>query len=800
MWRALTRNPVFALTAIGMMALGIAVTTSIFTIAGAVLLRPLPYADPSRLLLLSAADARRTADLKQFSWARYEFIRDRAQSYTSTAAFAEEDFTLTGTPRAEQLTGARVSADFFGVLGVRPERGRSFIPSEGIPGGPYTVVLSHELWVRRFGADPAIVGRAVQLDSRAYTVVGVMPAGFQFMPIGKAVDVWVPRPFELNVLGPAQMAAGASYLAAIGRLKPGVTQEQAQAEMVLLDRAYQRDKPGLVDSDPHLAVVTPRLQDAIVSGVRTALLVLLGAVGFVLLIACANIAGLLLARAMDRKKEIAIRVALGASRLAIVRRLLAESLLLAAIGGAAGAVLSLLATKALVALAASDFPMLAQVTTDWVSIAFTAAVSLVCGIVFGLLPAWQVSKIGVEPVLRAEGAGGAGTRERRFARNLLMVAQIALSVVLLTGSGLLIRSFARLRTIDTGIDASNLLTLSVDLNPRHYATPAAQIAYYREAIDRVAAIPGVKRVAISSALPITPARMTPMLIAGQPPEPLRQRPIILIQMISPDYAQTLGIPLLEGRAFTSADDANAPLRAIVNRAFAARYWPGQNPLGKTILIGLGPRPTEVIGVFGDVRNTALATAPDPEVFTPFPQHPWAYLNLTARTAGPPAAFAEPIRRELSRIDAGQPVTGVRTMEDLLAGARGQPRLLMVLVALFSLCASLMAAAGLYSVISYSVSQRTRELGVRVALGANASGILVLILRQAVVLAAAGILLGVVAALAATRILASQLYNVTPTDPLTFAASAALFLFVALLASAIPARRAAALNPVDALRS
>ncbi|HTA44426.1 MAG TPA: ABC transporter permease [Bryobacteraceae bacterium] len=799
MWRALTKSPGFALTAIGMTALGIAVTTSIFSIASATLLRPLPYADPSRLLLISA-EVRQNADLKQFSWARFEFIRDHAQSYSTIAAFAEEDLTLTGVPRAEQLTGARVSPAFFDLLGIRPEPGRSFLPSEGTPGGPFTVILSHELWTRRFNSDRAILGRPIQLDGRDYTVVGVLPAGFQFLPLAKTVDAFIPRPFELNALGPAQMAAGASYLTAVGRLKPGITQAQAQAEMVLLDRGYQREKPGLVDADPNLRVVTLPLQDQIVSGIRPALLVLLGAVGFVLLIACANIAGLLLARALDRRKEVAIRVALGASRSAIVRQLLRESLRLAAIGGIAGTALSWLGTKALVSLAAADFPLIASVTTNWTSVTFAAAISLICGVLFGIIPAWQISKTSIEPVLRADGGRSTGTRQRHLTRNLLIVSQIALSVVLLTGAGLLIRSFARLRTIDTGIQSANLLTMSVDLTPAHYNTPAKQIGYYREALDRIAAIPGVNHVAISSALPITPARLTPMLIEGQPPVPLRQRPIILIQMISPDYAQTLGIPLLEGRAFTSADDANAPLRAVVNRAFARRYWPDQNPIGKTIIVGLGTKATEVVGVFGDVRNTTLAGDPDPELFTPFPQHPWAYLNITVRTATTPSSFTEPIRRELNRIDPDQPVTHVQTIEALLDSARVQPRLLMVLVAIFSTCASLMAAAGLYGVIAYSVSQRTRELGVRVALGADANGILRLILGQASVLAGAGILLGVGAAMALTRILASQLYKVSATDPLVFAAGAALFAIVALLASAIPAHRAATLSPVEALRS
>lgn len=801
MWRKFGRNPGFVFTAVGMMAMGIAVTTSIFSVASAVLWRPLPYGNPARLVLISAADAQNRTRLKEFSWARYEFIRDHAQSYSSTAAFAEEDFTLTGSSRAEQLTGARVSAGFFDLLGVRPAIGRSFNPSEGVRGGPFTVVLSHELWARRFGSDRSITGRAIQLDGHDCTVVGVMAAGFRFQPIGKAIDVWVPRPFELNVLGPAQMAAGASYLTAIGRLRPGVTQEQAQAEMAVLDHGYQRDMAGLVDADPHLAVITPPLQDQIVSGIRPALVVLVGAVGFVLLIACTNIAGLLLVRAMDQRKEVAIRFALGASRQSVIRQLIGESVVLALIGGAAGAILSYFATQALVALATEDFQLMATVTPDWTSMAFAAAASLVSGVFFGLIPAWQISKTKVEPVLRAEGAHSTGTRQRHLAGKLLIIAQIALSVVLLTGAGLLIRSFARMRNINTGInDPTGLLTLSVDLTPGRFGTPARQIEYYRRALDRIAAIPGISHVAISSALPITPARSTPMLVEGQPAAPLRQRPIILIQMISPDYGKTLGIPLLAGRTFTAADDANAPLLAIVNRAFASRYWPNQNPVGKKILIGLGTRQTEVIGVFADVRNTALATEADPEVFTPFPQHPWAYLNVTARTATAPAGFAEPIRQELARIDPEQPVKHVRAMDQLLASARGQPRLLMVLVAIFSVVASVMAAAGLYGVISYSISQRTREFGVRVALGANAGGILRLVLEQACVLAGAGIVIGVGAAVGLTRILESQLYQVSATDPLAFFGAAALFLFVTLLASAIPARRAAGLNPVDALRS
>ena len=794
----LSKSPGFALVAILTLALGIGANTAIFTVVNTLLLRALPYDEPDRLVLVSMAANSQRSDFSAMSFPRFTMLAERSRSFTGVAGFVNESFNLSGRAEAEQIHAARVSWNFFEILGVRPVVGRAFAPSEDVKGGKAVVLISHALWLRLFAGAAGVVGQSIALDSRDYTIIGVLPSGFSFSPLGD-VDVWTPRVFELNIATPQQIQNGASFLSVIARLRPGTSREQAQAEMDVLDRQYGQDHAGRPDVDPKSSMVVADLGAQLVANVRPALLMLLGAVGFLLLIACANVASLLLSRALGRKKEIAVRAALGASRAALIRQLVVESLLLAAVSGGFGTLLSYWCTRLLASLTLSSLPRIADVRMDGWVLAFTAVVSLGSGIMFGLVPALQLSKPDLNSVLRDEGRGSTGSSRRNRARSLLVIAQVALSMVLLVGSGLLIHSFLRLQTVSLGFDPAQVLAMRIALPPTRYATPQQEIAFYNQLLQAVRPLPGLQAAAISSALPLNTSRLSPALPEGQPAVPFGQRPILNIQTISPDYAKVLHVPLLRGREFTEHDDAQAPGVAIVNESLVRRFWPNDNPIGKHILLGQRPQPVEVVGVFGDVRNTGLAVDTNPEVMLPFPQLPWRWLNLSVRTAGDPRSLVAAIRRQVSTVDQDQPLTEVQTMQELIGSASAQPRFTMLLLGLFSATALILATVGIYGVIAYSVAQRTQELGIRMALGADESDVLKLVLGHGLGLTSMGIVIGLAGALALTRLMASLLYQTSATDPMAFVLSALLFTLVALLASYLPARRAVRIDPTDALR-
>jgi putative ABC transport system permease protein len=794
--RMLAKSPGFALVAILTLALGIGANTAIFTVANALLLRPLPYANPGRLALLFAD---RRGQLQGFSYLRYSLLRDQTRSFSGVAAFASDTFNLTGRGDPEQLSSARVSANFFDVLGVHPELGRTFAANGDQPEAKPEVMISHSLWLRRFGVAKDIIGESVELDSRDYTIIGVLPSGFTFSELGANVDIWSPRVFEHSLASAERVRLGVGYLYGVARLESGSTEDQAQAEMDVLNRQYQRDNPGRPDVDPNQKVVVRDLQQQVVANFRPALLVLMGAVGFVLLIACANVASLLLSRALGRKKEIAIRAALGASRGALVRQLIVESLLLAMVSGICGILFSQWCTHVLASLTLSNLPRMADARIDLPVLAFTVAISLASGILFGLAPALQLSKPDLNTVLRDEGRGSTGSRGRNSARNLLVIAQVALSMVLLVGSGLLIRSFVRLQTVNLGFDPAHVLTARIALPPTKYATPLQQITFYNRVLKAVQSLPGVHVATITSALPLNPSRRSPMLPEGQPIVPFGQRPILNIQTISPDYTRVLRVPLLRGREFTDHDNADAPGVAIVNEAVVRRYWPNDNPIGKRVWLGQRPQPVEVVGVFSDLKNVTLGDDASPEVILPFPQLPWPLLNLSVRTAGDPHGLISAIRRQVFEVDKDQPLTDVRTMDELIGSASAQPRLTMLLLGVFSATALILAIVGIYGVIAYSVAQRTQELGIRMALGADQGDVLKLVVGHGLGLTLAGMAIGLAGAFLFTRLMSSLLYQTSATDPVAFAASALLFTAVALLASYLPARRATRIDPTDALR-
>ena len=798
--RLLAKSPGFTAVAVLTLALGIGANTAIFTVADALLLKPLPYSAPQQLALVYATRTDDRTAVGPFSYPRFELLRQRERSFSSFAVFTNDTFNLIGRGEPQQISAARVSWSFFNVLGVRPVLGRAFLPDEGRPEGNRVAVISHEFWMREFGGARDAIGQSLALDSQSYTIIGVLPGDFVFQPLGNSIPIWIPREFEMNIATPAHIQRGMGYLDGVGRLAPGFSLEQAQAEMDVLDKEYRHDNPEKPDADPNRPIAVGSLASQVVSNIRPAVLVLMGAVGVVLLIACANVASLLLSRALKRKKEIAVRAALGASRAAIIRQLLIESLLIATLGGVAGIFAGYGGTQALLALNQTSVPELsAGVHMDWRVLCFTLVISLASGLLFGLAPALQISKTDLTSVLRDEGRGSTGSRRGGMLQNSLVVAQVALSMILLIGSGLLIRSFLALMTQDPGFDPSHVVTMQIDLPPSKYSTGAQMVSFYNHLLRQVESIPGVTAATISSALPVNASRLSPVLAEGQPVVPFSQRPIVNIETISPDYAKVMRVPLIRGREFTAQDNQSVLTMAIVNQAFVRRYWPNQNPVGKHIWIGLIPAPVEVVGVFGDVKNMSLTAETNPEILFPFPNLPWANLHLSVRSAADPQSLVPAIRDRLAAIDSSQAISNVRTLDQLLDAARAQSRFTMTLFGIFSGMALMLAIVGIYGVISYASAQRTQEMGIRMALGADKKDIFRLVIGRGLRLAGMGIAIGLVAPFTLMRLMSSLLYKVSPADPLTIIGSAILFLAAALLASYIPARRASRTDPMVALR-
>jgi putative ABC transport system permease protein len=799
--RVFQRAPGFAAAAVLTLAVGIGANTSIFSVANALLLRPLPYREPGRLVLI---DTRRKFDahLNQgpLSVPRFEQVEQRNRSFGAVAAFTPEVFNLTGHGDPEQIPAARVSCRFFEILGIPPAMGRSFRAEEDRPGGDLVVMISDGLWQRRFARDAGVIGRTITLDSRDYTIIGVLPADFRFAFFGPAMDIVSPRVFELNSLNPGMVQAGVGFLNLVARLHEGVSVAGAQADLDRLSAQYRAENPKMPDSDPGLVVHAGNLRDEMVSGVRTAVLVLFGGVSLVLLIACANVASLLLSRALGRKREIAVRMAVGATRGALIRQLLTESLLLALLGGVLGALLSSWGTRALAKLAQGTLPRAAEIRTDGGVLLFTLGISVFAGFVFGLMPALQVSRPDLNIVLRTEGRGATGGRRHNALRNLLVVAQVTLSTVLLIACGLLVRNFVQLSAASPGFDPHRLLTLGITLPPARYPDAARRVAFFDELLRQVRALPGVRAAAGTTALPVNAVRFSMALPEGQPMVPLAERPMFNIQQVTSGYAATMRIPLRYGREFTDRDDAKAPRVVMVNEAAARRYWPRENPVGRHILLGRQPGPSEIVGVLGDVENLAVGTDPQTEIFVPFTQIPSATQNLVVRTAGDPRSLTAAVRARVLALDRDQPVTGVQSMDEVLEAGAAQPRFTTWLLGGLAATAFLLSLVGIYGVVAYSVAERTQEMGIRIALGADGRDILRLVLGHGLLLAGTGIAIGLAAAFALTRLMTALLYRVSVTDPLTFIAGPALFAAVALGASYLPARRAMRVDPAIALRA
>jgi putative ABC transport system permease protein len=793
--RFLRLNPGFSLAVILTLALSIGANSAVFTVVSSLLLRQLPYSNPSQLVLLDVQQKSDGAS-NGFSLNRYELLRDHNRSFSGVAVATSDSMNLTGHGEPGQVAVERVSPNFFALVGVRPQLGRDFIDEEGRTQGRNVVLISSNLWRTRFGSDPSLVNQTIDLDGVPSVVVGVLPSNAQF-PFLAPADVWTPRYFELTLLPTERLRMGVGYLSMVARLRPSASLQSARSEMEVLNQQYTADNPKAPDAGPNIGVVVQNVRDATVANIRTALWLLMGAVAVVLLIACSNVASLLLSRALARRREIAIRSALGAQRASVVRQLLTQSLLLSSSAGILGLALAFGATQVFASLDSTRLPNGMPITVDWRVLSFTIAISLLTGVIFGLVPALQLSRINVSSALRDESRGSTGGRAHVRLKSALVVGQIALSLMLLIGAGLLLRSFQHLLNVDTGFDPHNLLTMNVSLPTSHYAKPEQQSAFFDELLRKVEAVPGVQSVAISTALPFTPKRITPMLPEGQPEVPLAQRPFMIVEAVSPDWFSAMRVPL-RGRAFTAADLRGAPSVIIVNQALAKRYWPNQEPIGKHIAVGR-LAPSEVVGVAGDVRNSGIAKDAQPQIYMPFVQLPWADANLLVRTATEPHSLESSIRQQVTSVDPEQPVTAVQTADELMNGARTQPRFMMLLLGAFSLTALALAVVGIYGVLAYSVAQRRQEVGIRLALGANRSLILKMIIRQGLILTAIGIAIGLALSAALTRTIATFLYRVGSLDLVTFLSVSIAFLAIALLASYLPARRASTITPLEILR-
>jgi putative ABC transport system permease protein len=793
--RMLAKNPGFTLATVITLAVGIGANTAIFTVSSALLLRPFPYRDADQLVSLTAKD--KTGE-RPGTLLRYELLRDFNHSLQSISAWTNDNLNLTGSGEPIQVPIARVSPNFFYTLGVQAQFGRIFTEDEGRPEGKPVVVLSDSMWHSHFRGDPGIIGQTVTLDSTPYTIVGVLPANIQFPFVGPA-DIWTPRYFEFSLMTTQRLRTGVGYLQMVARLRPAATLASANAELALLDQRYREQNPTVPDADQSISVSAESLRESVVGDLRGKVFVLSAAVAVVLLIACANVASLLLSRALARKKEIAVRTALGASRGMLVLQLLTESMLLALLAGVLGVGLGWAATRALVTWGASQIPPGVPIGIDLRVLLFLLIISIFSGILFGTVPALQLARADPNRTLRDEGRGISTGHARAQKKNLLVVGQVALSLLLFIGAGLLLRSFVRLLHVDPGFDAENVLTMNISLPTVKYAKPEQQIAFFEEVLRRVSTLPGVRNATTSAALPLKWIRVTPVLPEGSPDLPLPKRPFIDIEAISPQWFQTLRVPLRAGRDFTAADNAQAPKVVIVNETFARRFWPNDNPLGKHIVVGRGPGPSEVIGMAADIKNKGLEQETQAQLYLPFAQLPWGDMNLLVRTAVAPQSVISAVRAQIAAVDPDQPITKIQTVEEIMDSSRSQPRFTMLVLGVFSATALALAVIGIYGVLSYSVAQRRQEFGIRLALGAEHADILHLVVRQGLLLAIAGIAIGLMAALLFTRLMSSMLYKVGALDLATFILTPLLFLGIALFASYLPARRATKVNPIEALK-
>jgi predicted permease len=811
-FRVLIGNPGFTSVAVAALALGIGANTAIFSVVNAVLLAPLPYPHSERIMRIERGFKGGVGD--SVSIPKFMAWKKANQAFQAMALydFSGPGLNLGSGDRPQQIKGIHFSSEYFQVFGVSPAYGRTFLPQEDQPNGPKAAVLSSDLWRNQFGSDPSLIGKPILLGGDPYTVVGILPATFHSDP---PADVFIPMQADPNSTNQGH------FLLAAGRLKPGATLNSAKANMVIAGEQFRSANPKWMDKSESVAVIP--LRDALVGDVRLALLILVGAVGFVLLIACANVANLLLARAAGRQREIAIRTAVGASRGHLIRQLLTESVLLSTIGGVLGLFIGAWSVPLLLAVSPGNLPRIndeghvASVVSalDWHVLAFTFAIALLTGVLFGLLPALRISKLDVNSVLKeASGRSGTGLRHNRV-RSILVAAEMALAVILVAGAALMIRTFVGLRSVQPGFDPHNVITMQTSLNGGRYDSTAKAENMIRQVTDHIEALPGVRAAAATIMLPIEGSINLPFTIEGRPPakgdlyngdEQWR--------FITPHYFSALRAPLLKGRVFDPRDTGNSARVLIVNQAFARKYWPKGDPIGQRITIGKGLGPEfeeparEIIGIVGDVRETGLQGVDGAAMYIPESQTSDGLTKLAnsviplswiVQTAADPSSLSAAIQHEIRSVDSQLSASKIRTMDQVISESTARQNFNMLLLTIFAGLALLLAAIGIYGLMSYTVEQRTQEIGIRMALGADRSDMLKLVVRQGMLLTGVGVIVGLAASFGLNRLLANLLFGVKATDPVSYAAVAVILVSVALLACYIPARRATKIDPLVALR-
>ncbi len=805
--RILFKNPGFTAVAVLSLAIGIGANSAIFSVTNALLLRPLPYRDGDRLAILWNRSPGLNIEQDWFSPGQYLDVKTQNTVFEQVAISIGGSFNMTGHGGAEHVDGARISSSFFPLLGATSAIGRVLLPEEDEPGKPATTILTHGFWQRRFGSDPEIVGKTLTLNGNNLTIVGVMSAGFSWnkevMPAVNGIeraDLLLPLPMSES----ARANRGNEDFNIFARLKPGITVAQAQAEMDVIAGRMKEQYPANYPPEGGLTISVVPLLEQVVGDIGDALPVLFGAVAFVLLIASANVANLLLARAASRRKEIAIRTAVGAGRVRILRQLLTESVLLALMGGAVGLVIALLAVKLLRVFGPENIPRLNEVGVDSRVIVFTFAISLLTGIVFGLAPALRASRVDLHETLKEGGrssGGGAGGRGHLHSRKLLVISEVALSLVLLIGAGLLVRSYQQILNSGQGFNPHNVLSMRLLLPAARYPTPGSITSFHKRAGERIRALPGVESVAPTYSLPMSTVALAwePIIIEGYTPRTPHESIISNVRIVGPEYFRTMGVPLVDGRLFDDRDRKGEPETVIVDEALAERFWPNESPMGKRMKRGGSDTWRTVVGVISDAKEYSSEKEPPIAVYYPFEQIAARNIYLVVRTTPDPTQMAGAITKEIQTVDSELAVFDVNSMEERLYHFLARRRFSMLLLGGFAVVALMLAAIGIYGVMSYSVNQRTHEIGIRMALGAQRINILRLVIRQAIILVSFGISIGLAGALALTRVMSSLLYGVSATDRFTLIAVSVILGSIALLAGYIPALKATKVDPMVALR-
>ena len=793
--RRLLKSPGFTLVAVLGLALAIGANVALFSVVNSVFLRPLPYKEPNRLVRLSSTSEAQNLTRVGFSYPRFLEVQQRQQVFSDLALAAFNAFTLTGRGHPEQVIGLHASSALLPTLGLQPVLGRNLSADEDRAGGERVALLSHTMWQRRFNRDPSILGQALTLDGSPYTIVGVLPEAASAFPLNQ-IQIWVRRPTEVPYVVPAQLNNGGYFFQVIARLRPGVPLEQAREAMNVIAAGYRSSSPSNVDAPSQIEIV--RLLDDAVGQQRQSYLLLFGAVGCVLLIACANIANLLLARFAGRRREIAARFALGARRSEVVRQLVTESMLVAALGGIVGVLLAHWALAALVAFGADLIPRVLEIRIDPIALAFALFITLLTGLAVGLLPALQASAVNVIEALKEAGRGAVGSGRRL--RSSLLVAEVSLSLMLLIAVGLLLTSFARLQRVEPGFKPDAVFTAQIVLPAERYPREKL-VAFYERLYERLATLPGSTSAALTDRVPLTGGGSpAPVGVMGRTLPPMSDRPVANRHLVSPKYFGTLGIPIRAGRDFDERDSSRVPHVVIVNETFARRHFPGEDPVGRTLITGMAQLPSQIVGVVADVRSTNLNTPPEADYFLPALQRPETFTNILVRTNIAPTAMAATVREALRAVDPDLPLLQPQALSARIAQTVADRKLALVLLAGFAGMALILAMLGVYSVMANLVAFRTSEIGLRMALGASPGTVLRMVLGQGRRLTLIGIVIGVAGALAMSRLMQQALFEVDPGEPLVYIAVSVTLLLVAEFASWLPARRATRIDPVIALRA